>query len=554
MDTLTAADQELWPVLTSTQLDDLRRYGATEERAARGAVLVEEGDRNFDFFVVLEGELEIGQHAHGQEREIVVHRAGQFMGDTHSLSGRAAVVFARARTDLRFLRLAHDQLRKLVVERSELSDTFMRAFLNRRMALIQASFSSCRLIGSRYSSDTHRIREFLTRNQQPYEWIDLEKEQEIDSLLDSFGLTVEQTPVLLCSSGKMVLNPSNENIASCLGLDTVVEDHVVDLLVVGSGPAGLAATVYGASEGLEVVTIDSTGPGGQAGTSSKIENYLGFPNGISGRDLADRALQQAQKFGAQLASARTAKKLHCEGAVYGVTFCDGTTVWARGLIIATGARYNRLGLPNLAQYEGKGVYYACTQMEADLCRNGVAVVVGGANSAGQAAVFLADRAKAEVHLVVRADSLEKSMSKYLIRRIEEMDNVHVHTHCQIAELTGEDHLEKVRIQCASEGSTIELSCASLFTMVGAVPNTDWLQGCVALDPKGFVLTGRDLGEQDLERSRWPLFRKPFLYETSKPRIFAVGDVRSDSTKRVATAVGEGSAAIMFMHRALADLT
>ncbi len=551
MDTLEAVEHELWPVLSSSQIEDLRRFGATEETVPAGTLLVDEGDKSFDFLVVLEGELLVGQYIPGGEREIVIHGPGQFMGDTHSLSGRASVVFARAKTDLRLLRLPHAKLKSLVVERSELSDMLMRTFLNRRTALVQHSLSSNRLIGSRYSKDTHRIREFLTRNQQPYEWVDIEKHPEIDELLRTFGLTMDQTPVLICSANQVNLNPSNESIAECLGLNTVVDDHVIDLLVIGSGPAGLAATVYGASEGLEVQSIDSTGPGGQAGTSSKIENYLGFPNGISGRDLADRALQQAQKFGAQMASARTAKKLTCDGTVYSVTFCDGRTIQARGLMIATGARYNRLDLPNLSQFEGKGVYYACTQMEADLCKNGVAVVVGAANSAGQAAVFLADKGCAEVHLMVRGDSLEKSMSKYLIRRIEGMDNVKVHLNCRITELIGDDHLERIKWNCTADGSEEELRCAHVFTMVGAQPNTGWLSDCVILDEKGFVKTGRDLTDDDL--ARWPLGRRPYQYETSKPRVFAVGDVRSDSTKRVATAVGEGSAAIMFMHRALAEV-
>lgn len=552
MDTLIPAENEAFPVLTAHQLELVRRYGAVEEHAPQGTLLLEEGDRDYDWLVILEGELQIAQHAQGAERLIVVHGPGQFIGDTHSLSGRAAVVLARAKTDLRYLRLPRAQLRRLVVERSELSDTLMRAFLSRRTALVENSFSSCRLIGSRYSSDTHRIREFLTRNQQPYEWIDIEKDPEIDELLSNFGLTVDQTPVLISRASKVVLNPSNEDIASCLGLDVVTQDHVVDLLVVGSGPAGLAATVYAASEGLEVVSIDSTGPGGQAGTSSKIENYLGFPQGISGRELADRALQQAQKFGAQLASARTARKLQCEGSLYSVTFCDGATVQARGLIIATGARYNKLDLPNLRDYEGQGVYYACTAMEQMLCKNSVVAVVGGANSAGQAAVFLSSAAR-EVHLLVRGDSLEKSMSKYLIRRIQETENIFLHVHCRVTELIGQGHLERVKFHCASDDSEHELECASLFTMVGAVPNTDWLSGCVALDAKGFVRTGRDLTDEDLARSQWKLNRMPYLYETSQPRVFAVGDVRSDSTKRVATAVGEGSAAIMFMHRALAEL-
>ncbi len=547
MDTLPKEYADLFPVLTPAQVQHLRDYGAVEEQVSAGACLVRPGDRHSDFVVVLEGELEMS----AGDLPIVVHGPGQFMGDTHTLSGRAAVVLGRALTPLRYLRLPAAALRRVVVERSELSDKLLKSFLGRRMALVQGQLSSTRLIGSRYSHDTHRIRDFLTRNQMPFLFTDLESDPEIETLLDSFGVRLEETPILVCSAGHFCRNPSNEEIASKLGLNALVEDHVVDLVVVGSGPAGLAATVYAASEGLEVVTMDTTGPGGQAGTSSKIENYLGFPAGISGRELAERALLQAQKFGAQIASARTAVKLNCEGPIYRITTCDGSQVRARALVIATGARYRKLELANLASFEGRGVYYGATAMEGSLCRDAVVAVVGAGNSAGQAAVFLETVAR-EVHLLVRGESLESSMSRYLIRRIQETPRIHLHLQCEVCELVGEDHLERLRFCCHRDGSVSELECANLFTMVGAVPNTAWLDDCLALDEKGFVRTGRDLSREDLQG--WSAGRRPYPYETSKPRIFAVGDVRSDSTKRVATAVGEGSAAVQFLHRALADLS
>lgn len=541
----TLNDPRLFPVLTEAQI---RHLPGVEERVPDGTVLIAEGQQDYDFFVVLEGAVDILQ----ESRLIVRHEPGEFVGDPHTLSRRAAVVSAVAVGDTRVLRVTAADLQRLVVERTELSDLILRSFLNRRLALVKGSHSSTRVIGSRFSSDTHRIREFLTRNGQPFVWLDLETDPTLNATLDGFGVAVEDTPVVICRGEHVHRNPSNAVIARGLGLDVLESRDVVDVLVVGAGPAGLAATVYAASEGLEVVTLDAIGPGGQAGTSSKIENYLGFPTGISGQELADRALLQAQKFGAQVGVALHVERLDCEGPVYAATTRDGRVVRSRSVVVATGARYRRPDVPGLEDYEGKGVYYGATPMEGTLCRGAATVVVGGGNSAGQACVYLSSVAR-EVHLVIRGDDLSASMSRYLIRRIEETSNIHLHTRTEVAALEGDGHLERVRLTCRRTGASTEVATPGLFLMIGATPNTDWLCGAVALDPKGFVLTGRDLGDEALDRAGWPLARTPFAYETSKPRIFAVGDVRSDSTKRVATAVGEGSAAVQFLHRALADL-
>lgn len=549
MDTLTL-DPQLFPQLLSHQLERLHELGGRPEEVCAGQVLVEQGECDFCFFVVLSGCLDVLQETDQGHRLVVQHREGHFFGDTHAISGRAALVQLKAAEASTVLRFSAEQLRALVAVRSELSDLILYAFLNRRAALVKGSLSSLRVVGSRFSNDTHRIREFLTRNSQPFVWLDLEHDPALSDLLDAFQLKLEDTPVLLCSK-KAHRNPANSEIATWLGLNRIPEAEVHDVVVVGAGPAGLAATVYGASEGLGVVTLDCSGPGGQAGTSSKIENYLGFPSGISGQELADRALLQAQKFGATLASARRVLRLECQGPTYLVHLEDGTALSARAVVVASGARYRKLDLPELPQYEGRGVYYGATAMEGTMCKNSQVVVVGGGNSAGQACVFLSGVA-ARVHLVVRGEDLSATMSRYLIRRIEETENIELHTRSEVTALRGGDHLESLDIQHRPSGKSQSLEVSALFSMVGATPKTEWLAGCVALDPKGFVLTGRDLSQEQLTAQGWKAARSPYPYETSLPRIFAVGDVRSDSTKRVATAVGEGSAAIHFLHRSLAD--
>jgi thioredoxin reductase (NADPH) len=408
------------------------------------------------------------------------------------------------------------------------------------------------LIGSSHSLDTLRIKEFLTRNYQPYSYIDLERDADVQELLDRFKIVIADLPVLICRGREVLRNPTNQEIAACLGFNEGIDQtHVRDMIVVGAGPAGLAAAVYGASEGLDVLVLEADSPGGQAGTSSKIENYLGFPTGISGQELAGRAYTQAQKFGAQVLIAKDAKGLACDRRPYAVQIDEGERVAARTVIIATGAQYRRLRLENLSRFEGAGVYYGATHLEAQLCSGEEVIVVGGGNSAGQAAVFLAQTAR-RVHMLVRGNGLADKMSRYLIRRIEESPTIDLRTNSEAISLDGNDYLERVQWRDNKTGSVETHNVSALFSMTGAVPNSSWLQGCVACDARGFIKTGSDLSHEDLAHAHWPLTREPHLLETSLPGVFAVGDVRAGNVKRVASAVGEGSIVVSFVHRVLSE--
>jgi thioredoxin reductase (NADPH) len=407
------------------------------------------------------------------------------------------------------------------------------------------------LVGSTHSAGTLRIKEFLMRNGHPYSYIDLERDPDVQTLLDGFKIAAGEIPVVICRGQLVLRNPSNQQVADCLGFNEAVDHtHLRDLIVVGAGPAGLAAAVYGASEGLDVLVLETSSPGGQAGSSSKIENYLGFPTGISGQDLAGRAYTQAQKFGAQMLIA-TGTRLACDRKPYIVQVENGPRIPARTVVIATGAEYRRLPLQNLSRFEGAGVYYSATFVEAQLCGGEDVIVVGAGNAAGQAAVFLAQTAR-RVHMLIRSAGLAESMSRYLIRRIEETPTITLRPHTEIVALEGGDHLASVRWRNDQTGHIEEHNISHVFVMTGAAPNTRWLDGCVALDAKGFIKTGADLSRDDLSTARWPLARPPHLLETSVPGVFAVGDVRGGSIKRVASAVGEGSIAISFVHRVLQE--
>jgi thioredoxin reductase (NADPH) len=443
-------------------------------------------------------------------------------------------------------------LQALIETDSELSDIFLRAYILRRLELIARGFGDIVLIGSSHSLDVLRIKEFLIRNYQPYSYIDLERDAEVKEVLDRFTLSIDDLPVLICRGSAVLHNPTNEEITSCLGFNEGIDQaHVRDLIIIGAGPAGLAAAVYAASEGLDVLVIESSGPGGQAGSSSKIENYLGFPTGISGHDLAGRAYAQSQKFGAQMLIAKDAQGLTCDRRPYKVLIGDGESVPARTVIIASGAQYRRLNLENLSKFEGAGIYYGATHLEAQLCAGQEVVVVGGGNSAGQAAVFLAQTTR-RVYMLVRSDGLAKTMSRYLIRRIEQTPNIELHANTEVVALEGNDHLERVTWRNNQTGQTASHNIAHLFSMTGAVPNSSWLNGCVICDQIGFIKTGLDLTPEDLAKAHWPLKRPPFLLETSLPGVFAVGDIREGSVKRVASAVGEGSIAVSFVHQTLAE--
>jgi thioredoxin reductase (NADPH) len=428
----------------------------------------------------------------------------------------------------------------------------MRAFILRRVELIANRIGDAVLIGSTYCQGTLRVQEFLTRNGHPYTFIDLDRESGVEALLARFGVAAADVPVLICRETVVLKNPTNLQIADCLGFNEAIDEaRLRHVLIIGAGPAGLAAAVYGASEGLDVLVLESEAPGGQAGSSSKIENYLGFPTGISGQELAARALTQAEKFGAELMIAKGARRLSCQRRPYTIEIDGGTRILARTVVIATGARYRKLGVENLARFEGAGVYYFATPIEAQLCSGEEVVVVGGGNSAGQAAVFLAKTAK-RVHVLVRAAGLSESMSRYLIRRIEDNPAIVLRPQTEIVSLEGERSLERVSWRDNESGAVTTHDIRHVFSMTGAVPSTSWLEGCVALDEHGFIKTGPDLSEEDRAAAHWPLARPPHLLETSLPGVFAVGDVRRGNVKRVASAVGEGSIAITFVHQVLQE--
>jgi thioredoxin reductase (NADPH) len=540
---------KVFPTLTPAQMARIAAHGRLRP-VQSGEVLVKEGQRSVPFFVVSSGEIEIIRIADGEETVIVVHGPGEFTGEANLLTNRRSLVLARARQGGEVIELDREHLMSLMQTDSELGEILMRAFILRRVELIAHGLGDVVLIGSNHSAGTLRIKEFLTRNGHPHTYVDLDRDRGVQDVLDRFNVTVAEVPVLICGGRVVLRNPTNEQIAECLGLNETIDQTTVrDVVIVGAGPSGLAAAVYAASEGLDVLVLESSAPGGQAGASSRIENYLGFPTGISGQELAARAYTQAQKFGAHLLVAKGATRLTCDRQPYTVEIEPGTRIPARTVVIATGAEYRRLALSNLSQFEGAGIYYGATFIEAQLCGGEEVVVVGGGNSAGQAAVFLAQTAK-RVHMLVRADGLADTMSRYLIRRIEENPTIELRTRTEIVAIDGNDRLRCVTWRDTATGRTETHDIAHLFVMTGALPTTEWLNGCLTLDAKGFIKTGADLSHDDLAAAEWPLARHPYLLETSLPGVFAVGDVRAGNVKRVASAVGEGSIAIAFVHQTL----
>jgi len=541
--------ERMFPKLTPAQIERIAAQGRA--RPIRpGEVLIEAGQRIVPFFVVTAGQVEIVLPSCNTETLVAVHGPGQFTGEVSMLSGRPALVRAQASKSGEVIEVDRDRFLALVQTDSELSELIMRAFILRRVELIAHGLGDVVLIGSNHCSGTLRVKEFLTRNGHPYLYVDLDRQADIQELLDRFHVAAADVPVVICRGDTVLKNPTNRQIADCLGFNEAI-DHtqIRDVVIVGAGPAGLAAAVYGASEGLDVLVLETNAPGGQAGSSSKIENYLGFPTGISGEALAGRAYTQSEKFGAQVMIAKGARQLACDRKPYAIEIDDGLRVPARTIILATGATYRKPSFENLSQFEGAGVYYGATFMEGQLCRGEEVIVVGGGNSAGQAAVFLAQTTR-RVHMLVRSSGLAESMSRYLIRRIEQNPTIVLRTNTEIEALEGSNHLERVRWRDRQTGNTATHNIRHVFLMTGAVPATTWLDGCVALDAKGFIKTGPDLSQDDLTAARWPLARAPHLLETSLPGVFAVGDVRSGNVKRVASAVGEGSIAISFVHRVL----
>jgi thioredoxin reductase (NADPH) len=517
-------------------------------RIRRGEVLFEAGDHVVPFFVVTAGHVEIVMPSGTTERLIAVHGPGQFTGEMNMLSGHRALARARATEPGEVIALDRDRLLALVQTDNELGEIVLRAFILRRAELIAHGIGDV-VVGSSHCSGTLRVRGFLTRNGHPYAYIDLDRDAGVQDLLDQFHIAPAEIPVVICRGEVVLRNPTTAQIAECLGFnDTIDRGQIRDVVIVGAGPAGLAAAVYGASEGLDVLVLDSGLPGGQAGSSSKIENYLGFPTGISGQEPTARAYAQAQKFGAQLLAAKGARRLDCARKPYALEI-DGARIPARTVIIATGAEYRKLSLPHLAQFENAGVCYGATAIEAQLCAGEEVVVVGGGNSAGQAAVFLATTA-ARVHLLVRSSGLAESMSRYLVRRIEQHPAIVLRTRTAVVALEGGGHLERVRLSDDRLGSIETHDIRHVFVMTGATPSTGWLDGCVVLDAKRFIKTGPNLSQDDLAAAKWGLARAPHLFETSVPGVFAVGDVRAGNVKRVASAVGEGSIAVAFVHHVL----
>jgi len=550
MGILETRREQVFPRLTQAQIARLDAFGQRMPTTA-GQILTEPGDRSGRMYLVLAGSVEVTRPDSAGEAPITVQLPGGFTGEMSTLRGTGAFVRSRVREPGAVLAIEHEGLKRIVQNDAEISEIVMRAFILRRMALLDASPDEVILIGSRHSADTLRLRQFLGRNSFPYRYWDVESDADALAVLQRFHVSAADVPVLVCRCGRVLRNPSEREAAEVLGMNPRLDDaRVRDVVVIGAGPAGLAAAVYAASEGLDVLVLETTAPGGQAGSSSKIENYLGFPTGISGQALAARALVQAQKFGADVAITQSALRLHCERRPYEIELAGGQRVPTRTIVIASGARYRPLELAELARFLGVGIYYAATQVEARLCESQDVVVVGGGNSAGQAVVFLAARCR-QVHMLVRGPALAETMSRYLIARVEDTPNVTLHTRTEITALDGERELRQVTWRTGADAAqTHEL--AHVFLMTGADPQTHWIAGCLALDDKGFVRTGPDLRPEELSRESGWRGRSPYLLETSLPGIFAVGDVRAGSIKRVAAAVGEGSGCIQFVHRALSE--
>ncbi len=533
-----------FPKLTAGQISQLAA-SSTQRQAAAGDILYDLGSTDHGVFIVQSGSIEIVGISSEGEAVLAVLGPGEFTGELNQLSGRRSLVQCRAREASALLEIDRPNLRRVIQTDATLGEVFLRVFLLRRVYLIANSVGDAILIGSNHSSDTLRLRTFLGRNGHPFTYLDVDVDPDIQAVLDQFSIRIDEIPVLICRGRVVLRNPSNAETAACFGLNAGIDQLVVyDMIVIGAGPGGLAAAVYGASEGLNVLVLESNAPGGQAGSSSRIENYLGFPMGISGQELAERAFVQAEKFGAQISVARTATSLKCLHPPYVVELDDGSVVHGRTLIVAAGTRYRKLDLPNVQQFEGAGIYYGATQMEAALCREDEVAIVGGGNSAGQAAIFLAGFAT-HVHLVVRGKGLKETMSRYLIARIEASQEITVHTSTTIEALEGGKRLERIRWRKAETGVSETHELRHLFLMTGADPNTAWLAECLTLDAKRFVKTGPDIAAD------WQLKRAPFPLETNLPGIFAVGDIRANSIKRVASAVGEGSMAVQFVHQVLA---
>jgi thioredoxin reductase (NADPH) len=540
-------DAVAFPTLEDAELAVLETLG-TRRSVTVGEYLYREGDTTYDFYVIRSGTAEIVLRSDGEERIVTRHGPGHFLGELNLLTGQRVYLSARVVEPGEVLVVPRAVLQQSIATNPGLGDTILAAFLARRSRLLSGASAAIRVVGTRFSPESLRVREFLARNRIPHEWLDPERDAAVERLLSEFAVTPGELPVVI-ASGSVLRRPTPGGLAEYLGLTIgSLPERCFDLVVVGGGPGGLAAAVYGASEGLRTLVVEMAMIGGQAGASSRIENYLGFPTGISGGDLTQRAVVQAEKFGAHLTSPCAASSLREEAGHLVIHLSDGTDVAGRAVIVASGASYRRLDAARLADFEGTGVYYAATEMEARLCAGSPVVVAGGGNSAGQAALFLA-ASGSPVTVVIRGHDLDASMSRYLVDRIEADAHIDVRTNSKITGLDGDRTLASVHV--TTEGFDAMLPCVALFSFIGTDPAADWLSGCATLDEHGFVLTDRSLSEAHLAERWEALGRRPLPFETSYPGLFAVGDVRAGSIKRVAAAVGEGSAAVRSVHEYLA---
>ncbi len=540
---------------SDAELDELRAFGAVESHRA-GELLVAEGTMAPDCIVTLSGYTDIYAMTDEGSKRVGWMERGQFAGDLSVLTGQRHLSRVEMGADGEILRIAHADFQRLIAGNSHFSDIFVRIFAARREFSSRRGFAAIIVIGAAMDRSVYALRDLLAKHGVAHRWFDPADGPVAAHLMAERGLIDEQLPAVILGAADVLVQPTPEQLAASLGLDLLPDGATADVIVVGSGPGGLAAAVYAGSEGLTVIAIDALAPGGQAGTSSKIENYLGFPTGISGNELARRATVQAQKFGARLVAPVRAAAIDRDSDAYCLQLADGRKLRSRAVVIASGAQYQRLPIDGIEHYEGRGIFYGATPMEAQLCGNAEVTVVGAGNSAGQGAIYLANAAR-KVHVIFRRPSLRETMSEYLVKRLEEHPNIELHAMTDVVALHGADAsggwLDGITYRCRDTGVESGCDCRFLFLFLGASPNTGWLPKEMVCDERGFVKTGTDIAPLELVKAGWSLDRMPSRYETSWPRIYAIGDVRKGSVKRVASSVGEGSVVVSDIHQALAEV-